>query len=100
MRLTDGASSGLVIGDAIRLEQLQNSELDVEVDGLPTQTGADIAFGEVLQLTPATKAVQISNLGIAPLVVGTPSLVSGSGFSLSGWTGRHAGPGRKRKRCT
>ena len=64
------------------------------MDGVLIESGAALNFGEVLQLTPATKTITVRNAGLPPLQVGLPGLVNGAYYDLAGWTGGQLAAGQ------
>ncbi|HET6425096.1 MAG TPA: choice-of-anchor D domain-containing protein, partial [Planctomycetaceae bacterium] len=86
VQLTNLATNGLIIGDAIRIVPLapppSTPEIDVLDGAVSVNDGAAFDFGQVVQGASATKTFTVKNIGTADLVL-QPITVTGSGFSLA-----------------
>ena len=83
VQLSDAATAGYVVADAIRLEQLERPEVELAVNGIGIQSGASVDYGQLLQLQPAIREFTVTNLGLQDLVVTSIGLASDVEFTLS-----------------
>jgi hypothetical protein len=76
-----GSSTGSVIADAVRLEQLVGAEIGLLTNGTNVNLGDSVALGQTLVGNPLRRTFTIQNLGGAALNIGN-TLTLPTGFTL------------------
>ncbi len=95
--LTNNTSTGYVIADAVRIEDVTGAAPEIVV----TESGNDIAdgtgvvdFGTTSTVgADVTKTISIKNTGLSPLVLSSATITPPPGFSISGYTPQTIAPG-------
>ena len=95
--LTNNTSTGYVIADAVRIEDITGAAPEIVVmDGttdIPDGTGV-VDFGTTSTLgADISKVISIKNTGLSPLVLSSATITPPAGFTISGYTPQTIAPG-------
>ena len=80
VKLSD-VPTGSVLADAVRIEQVTDKKLNVQLNGVTLDNGqSTVDFGTTTQNVPTTQTITIQNTGAMTLTLGTITLPAGFSF--------------------